>query len=110
MRTALVAAGLSILVAGLAQAQSPTATLPSQGSSPSPMQSPTTPNPGNDEVAAKRKLEDSGYRDLRNMTPNPDGTFSGQATRSDPPGGRIRPGGRPEVNVDIDASGNIKER
>ncbi len=109
MRTALIAAGLSILVASLAQAQSPTANLPTQGNSPSPMASPTTPNAGNDEVAARRKLEESGYRDPRNLTANPDGTFSGRATRSDP-AGRVSPGSRPEVNVDVDASGNVKER
>ena len=108
MRTALLAAALSMAAASLAQAQSPTANLPSQGSSPSPMLSPSTPNAGNDEVAARRKLEDAGYRDLRNMSPNADGTFSARGTRPDPPG--IRPGSRHEVNVDIDASGNIKER
>lgn len=48
---------------------------------------PTTPNAGTHEIAARRKLEDSGYRDLRNMTPNADGTFS-----------------------DVDASGNVRER
>jgi hypothetical protein len=109
MRTALVATGLSLVLASLAQAQNPTANLPSQGSSPSSTQSPTTPNSGNDEVAAKRKLEDSGYRDMRGMTANPDGTFSGRATRRDPPGS-VRPGSRPEVNVEIDASGNVRER
>ena len=61
------------------------------------------------EVAAKRKLEDSGYRDMRSMTANPDGTFSGKATRADPPGG-VRRGSNPEVNVEIDASGNVRER
>jgi hypothetical protein len=109
MRTALVTIGLSLVLASLAQAQSPTANLPSQASSPSPMQSPTTPNSGNDEVAAKRKLEASGYRDIRSMTANPDGTFSGKATRLDPPSG-VRRGSSPEVNVEIDASGNVRER
>ena len=108
MRTAFLAAVLSMTAVSLAQAQSPTANLPSQGSTPSPMLSPSTPNAGTDEVAARRKLEAAGYRDLRNMTPNADGTFSARGTRSDPPG--VRPGSRPEVNVDIDASGNIKER
>src|SRR5260221_373513 len=50
----------------------------------------------------------AGYRDLRNVTPNGDGTFSAQGVRTNPPG--TRPGSQPEVKVDIDASGNIKER
>jgi hypothetical protein len=104
MRTALSAAALALAITSLAQAQSPTPNLPNQGSSPSPMLSPSTPNAGNDEVAARRKLEDSGYRDLRSMTPNGDGTFSARATRSDPSGSR------PEINVDIDTSGNVRER
>jgi hypothetical protein len=108
MRTALFATVLWMATTSLAQAQSPVPNLPNQGSSPSPVLSPSTPNAGSDEVAARRKLEDAGYRDLRNMTPNADGTFSARGTRSHPPG--VRPGSRPEVNVDIDASGNIKER
>ena len=107
MRTAVLATIFSV-TAGLAQAQSPTPNLPNQGSAPSPTLSPSTPNAGNDEVAARRKLEDAGYRDLRSMTPNADGTYSGRATRPSPLGNRPTSG--PEVNVDIDASGNIKER
>ena len=108
MRTILLAAALTA-AGGIAQAQSPTNRLPNQAELPSPSTSTTTPNAGNDEVAARRKLEDQGYRDLRNVTPNGDGTFSARGTRQEPPGTR-RPGGNPEVNVEIDASGNVKER
>ena len=108
MRTILLAAALTA-TGGIAQAQSPTNKLPNQAELPSPSTSTTTPNAGNDEVSARRKLEDQGYRDLRNVTPNGDGTFSARATRQAPPGAR-RPGGNPEVNVEIDASGNVKER
>ena len=108
MRTILLAAALTA-AGGIAQAQSPTNRLPNQAELPSPSTSATTPNAGNDEVAARRKLEDQGSRDLRNVTPNGDGTFSARGTRRDPPGVR-RPGGNPEVNLEIDASGNVKER
>ena len=59
--------------------------------------------------AQSRKLEEQGYRDLRNVTPNGDGTFSARGVRQDPPGTR-RPGSNPEINVEIDASGNVRER
>jgi len=108
MRTILLAAALTA-AAGIAQAQSPTSRLPNQAELPSPSTSTTTPNAGNDEVAARRKLEDQGYRDLRSVTPNGDGTFSARGIRQDPPGAR-RSGGNPEVNVEIDAWGNVKER
>jgi hypothetical protein len=108
MRTILLAAAL-IAAGGIAEAQSPTNRLPNQAELPSPSTSATTPNAGNDEVAARRKLEEQGYRDLRNVTPNGDGTFSARGTRQDLPGTR-RPGGNPEVNVEIDASGKVKER
>ena len=108
MRTILLAAALTA-TGGIAQAQSPTNKLPNQAELPSPSTSTTTPNAGNDEVSARRKLEDQGYRDLRNVTPNGDGTFSARGTRQAPPGVR-RPGGNPEVDVEIDASGNVKER
>lgn len=108
MRTILLAAALTA-AAGIAQAQSPTNRLPNQAELPSPSTSTTTPNAGNDEVAARRRLEEQGYRDLRNVTPNGDGTFSARGTRQDLPGAR-RLGGNPEVNVEIDASGNVKER
>jgi hypothetical protein len=107
MRTILLAAAL-IAAGGFAQAQNPTNRLPNQADLPSPSTT-TTPNAGIDEVAARRKLEDQGYRDLRSVTPNGDGTFSARGTRQDPPGAR-RLGGNPEVNVEIDASGNVKER
>ena len=108
MRTILLAAALTA-AGGIAQAQSPTNRLPNQAELPSPTMSPTTPNAGNDEVAARRKLEEQGYRDLRNVTPNGDGTFSATGTRQNPPGAQ-RPGGNREINVEIDASGNVKER
>ena len=107
MRTILVAAALAA-AGGIAQAQSPTNRLPNQAELPSPSTS-TTPNAGNDEVAARRKLEEQGYRDLRNVTPNGDGTFSARGVLQDPPGSR-RPGSNPEVNLEIDASGKVKER
>ena len=107
MRTLLLAAALAA-AGGLASAQNPTNRLPDQAELPSPSTS-TTPNAGNDEVSARRKLEDQGYRDLRNVTPNGDGTYSATGTRRNPPGVR-RPGGNPEVNLEIDASGNVKER
>jgi len=108
MRTILLAAALTA-AGGIAQAQSPTNRLPNQAELPSPTMSPTTPNAGNDEVAARRKLEEQGYRDLRNVTPNVDGTFSASGVRQSPPGTRP-PGVNPEVNVEIDASGKVKER
>jgi hypothetical protein len=107
MRTIFLTATL-LAASSIAQAQSPNAKLPSQAEPPSIASTPAAPNAGNDEVLARRKLEDGGYRDLRNMTPNPDGTYSALGTRRDPPG--ARPGSQPEVKVDIDASGNIKER
>ena len=109
MRTILLAAALTA-AGGIAQAQSPTTRLPNQAELPSPSTSTTTPNAGNDEVAARRKLEEQGYRDLRNVTPNGDGTFSARGIRQDPPLGARRPGANPEVNLEIDASGNVKER
>ena len=64
----------------------------------------SSPNPGNDEVAARRRLEDAGYTDIQGLSSNGDGTFSGRAIR----GGRGRIGGR-EVRVDIDTRGHIRE-
>jgi hypothetical protein len=107
MRTILLAAALTA-AGGIALAQNPTNRLPNQADLPSPTTS-TTPNAGNDEVAARRKLEEQGYRDLRNVTPNGDGTFSARGIRQDPLGMR-RPGVSPEVNVEIDASGRVRER
>jgi hypothetical protein len=107
MRSILVAAALAA-AGGIVQAQNPTSRLPNQAELPSPSTS-VTPNAGNDEVAARRKLEEQGYRDLRNVTPNGDGTFSARGVRRDPPGMR-RPGRNPEVNVEIDALGNVRER
>ena len=107
MRTIFLAAAL-VAAGGIAQAQSPTNRLPNQADLPSPTTS-VTPNAGNDEVSARRKLEDQGYRDLRSVTPNGDGTFSARGIRQNPPGTR-RPGSNPEINLEIDASGNVRER
>jgi hypothetical protein len=62
---------------------------------------PTTrsPSAGLDEGAAKRKLEGDGYRDIRGMTSNPDGTWSGHAVRDNT-----------EQAITIDSSGNIRTR
>ena len=62
---------------------------------------PTTrsPSAGLDEGAAKSKLEGEGYRDIRGMTANPDGTWSGRAVRDSI-----------EQAVTIDSSGNIQTR
>ena len=96
MRTILLAAALTA-AGGIAQAQSPTNRLPNQAELPSPTMSPTTPNAGNDEVAARRKLEEQGYRDLRNVTPNGDECPLGQrqaqhACRAGPPGAGVHHG------------------
>jgi hypothetical protein len=108
MRTSLLAVALTA-AASIAHAQSPTNRLPNQAELPSPSTSTTTPNAGNDEIAARRKLEEQGYRDLRNVTPNGDGTFSARGVQQNPPGA-LRSGRNPEVNLEIDASGNVKER
>ena len=105
MRTAFVVA-VVIAATGVAQAQSPTARLPSQAE---PSAGPSSSGSAMDEVTARRKLEDQGYRDLRNVTPNGDGGFSAQAVRQRPPGS-TRPGVNREVRIEIDASGNVRER
>ena len=108
MRTILLAAASRSPPAASRRRRARRTSCRTRPSSPSPSTS-VTPNAGNDEVAARRKLEEQGYRDLRNVTPNGDGTFSARGTRQNPPGMR-RPGSNPEVNVEIDASGNVKER
>ena len=105
MRTIFLSAAL-FAATSVAQAQSPAAKLPGQAEPPSMS---STPNAGNDDVAARRKLEEQGYKDVRGLTPNGDGTFSGRATRDAVPNTR-RPQPNPEVNVDIDAAGNVRER
>jgi hypothetical protein len=107
MRTIFLAIAL-VAAASVAQAQSPAAKLPGQAESPSSATTSPTPNAGNDEVAARRKLEDQGYRDVRGLTPNGDGTMSGRAVREDPTG-RL-PANNGEINVDIDSSGKVRER
>jgi hypothetical protein len=95
MRTLVLAAVLAAS-AGLVQAQSPAARLPNQAELPAAV----TPSAGYDEAAARRRLEDAGYRDLRNITSNGDGTFSARGSRR----------GALEVNIEIDAMGNVRER
>ena len=107
MRTIFLAIAL-VAAASVAQAQSPAAKLPGQAEAPSSATTPPTPNAGNDEVAARRKLEDQGYRDVRGLTPNGDGTVSGRAVREVPMG--RWPSSNSEVNVDVDARGNVRER
>ena len=107
MRIIFLAASV-LAFATTAHAQSPAGKLPGQPEWPADPSTSSTPNPGNDEVSARRRLDDAGYRDLRNVTPNGDGTFSAQGMRTSPPG--TRPGVQPDVKVDIDSSGNIKER
>jgi hypothetical protein len=105
MRTIFLAAALAAATS-IAQAQSPAAKLPGQAEAPSMS---STPNAGNDDVAARRKLEDQGYKDIRGLTPNGDGTLSGRASRDAAPDSR-RPQPDSEVNVTIDSSGNVRER
>lgn len=65
---------------------------------PSPTISPTTPNPAMDEVAAKRKLEESGYKDVRGLAVTPDGKISGNAV-----------GNNGETKVEVDSTGAVGE-
>ena len=81
MRTLLLAGAL-IVAAPIVQAQQPL-----------PPPATTSPNPGNDQ-------------DLRNVTPNGDGTFSAEGVRQTPD--RTSP--HADVKVDIDSSGNVRER
>ncbi len=62
------------------------------------MTSPTTPNPASDEVMARRKLEASGYRDIRGLAVTPDGKISGMA---------VGPNG--ETRVEVDSTGAVGE-
>ncbi len=67
------------------------------------VQQPITPAPGaggtNAEAGARRTLERSGYRDVRGLTANSDGSWTGRATR-----------GNVEWTITIDSHGNIIER
>jgi hypothetical protein len=107
MRTIFLAIAL-VAVASIAEAQNPAAKLPGQAEPPSSATMSPTPNAGNDDVAARRKLEEQGYRDVRGLTPNGDGTVSGRAVRGDSTG--RWPANNAEINVDIDASGKVRER
>ena len=77
--------------AGLTQVQQ-------RPASPSP--APTAPkNAKDDESAARRTLERAGYRDIRELRPNADGGWIGNASRNGL-----------DVKVRIDARGYIIER
>jgi hypothetical protein len=67
-------------------------------STPSPTLSPTTPNPATDEVMAKRKLEESGYKDVRGLGVTPDGKITGTAV-----------GNNGETKVEVDSTGAVGE-
>ncbi len=105
MRIALLAA-VVIAAANVAVAQSPAARLPGQAE---PSTGPFSSGSAMDEVTARRKLEDRGYRDLRNVTPNGDGGFSAQAVRQNPPGRQL-PGTDRDIRIEIDSAGNVRER
>ena len=86
---AAAAATFLITIAAPSLAQTP--------STPGPLMSPTTPSL--DESGAKSKLQEQGYGDARGLQSNPDGSWSGQATRDGS-----------ERKVTVDPSGNIKTR
>jgi hypothetical protein len=103
---ALAAFLVAALVAGAVVAQS-SSRPPSWRDMPTLPPNPSmnsAPNPGNDEVAARRRLEDAGYTDIQGLSSNGDGTFSGRAIR-----GRRGFGYGREVRVDIDTRGHIRE-
>jgi hypothetical protein len=86
-----VAALFLISIAATTPAQTP--------STPEPNSTTSPPTPALDEDAAKSKLQDEGYNDIRGLASNPDGSVSGKATRD-----------RSERNVTVDSNGNIKSR
>ena len=95
-----LAACLAVATATTANAQLQPSIQPSIQPAPADA-NPTTRSPGGelDEGAAKKRLEGEGYRDIRGMTPNADGTWSGRASRDNT-----------EQAVTIDSSGNIQTR
>lgn len=64
-----------------------------------PINPPLGSNAVTAEASAKRALERSGYRDIRGLRPNSDGTWTGVASRRNI-----------ERTVTIDSHGNISER
>lgn len=70
---------------------------------PQVIQQPINPPLGSNavtaEISARRALERSGYRDIRGLRPNSDGTWTGVASRRNA-----------ERTVTIDSHGNIIER
>jgi hypothetical protein len=70
---------------------------------PQVIQQPINPPLGSNavtaEASARRALERSGYRDIRGLRPNSDGTWTGVASRRNM-----------ERTVTIDSHGNIIER
>lgn len=89
----LVLASVAIASLPVFAQTSPTTT---PHTTPSPMVSPTTPNPADDEVMARRKLEESGYKDIRGLGATPDGKISGMA---------VGPNG--ETKVEVDSTGAV---
>jgi len=95
-----LAAILAIAIVAPASAQMSPSVQPSiQPGLPETGSSTRSPSVGLDEGAAKSKLESEGYRDIRGMTGNPDGSWSGKAIRDNS-----------QLDVMIDAGGNIKTR
>ena len=92
-------ASASTLVHPLAQTSQPvpSGTIAPQ-STPSPTLSPTTPNAATDEVMARRKLEEAGYKDVRGVDVTPDGKISGTAV-----------GNNGETKVEVDSIGAVGE-
>jgi len=85
----------SVVIASLpVMAQTPQTSQPH--TTPSPVTSPTTPNPAGDEVMARRKLEEAGYKDIRGLAVTPDGKISGMA---------VGPNG--ETRVEVDSTGAV---
>ena len=64
-----------------------------------PINPPLGSNAVTAEASARRALERAGYRDIRGLRPNSDGTWTGVASRRNV-----------ERTVTIDSHGNIVER
>ena len=98
--TTTIAALLAMAVAGTVGAQTLPSIQPSiQPGLPDVGSSTRSPAAGLDEGAAKSKLESEGYRDIRGMTSNPDGSWNGKAIRDNS-----------QLDVVIDSGGNIRSR
>ncbi|MDI1286588.1 MAG: hypothetical protein PSV46_19530 [Reyranella sp.] len=86
----------TLLLVSIAPVPAPLAQTPS---TPGSISTPSPPAPGIDEGVAKTKLQADGYSDIRGLTANPDGSWSGKAMRD-----------RSELSVTVDSAGNIKTR